>query len=327
MVCRVCASTAEIQLIPPYLYLNLPSAIIHPFQKDLSFNGGSIIMLSTSLFVFFCVDKCCKEEEEERAKVTECDSLHSHNLGPYHDDNKATFSKSQACAYWWLYCCRPSNNNNNNYVLPLQARRRHHHHHENDGYDDDNGNGKQQQQQHGENVSVSVGNKKKSLMLPPPCQELASILKEVKLPLEPISDLGYYGWKPELRIQQQQQQTAMEAEQQMKKKSNGSPRMRIVVASTIPLPHVTANDIRRNVHLNETPRIPCDLKAFRDSLPRNVTMVDPNDDDDDDDDDDTIASPAAAATTTLILPNKYPYGQTSIASLYAAKQKGVPLEE
>eukprot|EP00980_Cylindrotheca_fusiformis_P002490 scaffold585_cov97-Cylindrotheca_fusiformis.AAC.4 len=261
-------------------------------------------------------------------------ALHSHNLGPYHDDNKATFSKSQACSYWWLYCCRQSNNNNNNYVLPLQARRRHHHHHhENDGYDDDNGDGKQQ---HGENVSVSVGNKekkkkkkKKSLMLPPPCQELASILKEVKLPLEPISDLGYYGWKPELRIQQQQQQqTAMEEEQQqqMKKRSNGSPRMRIVVASTIPLPHVTANDIRRNVHLNETPRIPCDLKAFRDSLPRNVTMAYPNDDDDDDDD--TIASPAAAAaTTTLILPNKYPYGQTSIASLYAAKQKGVPLEE
>lgn len=127
--------------------------------------------------------------------------------------------------------------------------------------------------------------------LPPPNQELKQLLHNAKLPLRPISDLGYYGWIPIVTGGQYNDQTNLTT---------------TLVAATIPLSNVTANDIRQNIDLSMTPKIPCDLDRFQESLPRDFSEH--------------------FNSSSMTFPNKYPYGQTSIASLYAAKQKGVFLQ-
>ena len=122
---------------------------------------------------------------------------------------------------------------------------------------------------------LSYNSKVEDTTLPPPCSELISALEELQMnnTLQPVSDLGYYGWTPQ-----------------------GSYR---------PLTSVTKEDIESSIDLSRTPGTLLDLEPLNKTLPKRFLQLEPD-----------------------CVENRYPHGQTSIASIYVAKQaKGVDLNK
>mmetsp|Transcript_12550 Transcript_12550/g.18440 ORF Transcript_12550/g.18440 Transcript_12550/m.18440 type:complete len:396 (-) Transcript_12550:244-1431(-) len=127
----------------------------------------------------------------------------------------------------------------------------------------------------GKNIASGRGiNNAVSPPLQPPDPDLKDALKSFGLEniLNPINDLGYYGWIPD-----------------------GDYR---------PIREVSAPEIKNSICLKRLPRKLDDLQALQKTLPRAYEEIE-----------------------KVLVENKYPYGQTSIASLYVAKEKGLDLND